>query len=54
MRRAQKDQPCLPGKLAVVAKEPFAGEEAVVFETLLGARRAKARRRGIELHLQHA
>src|SRR5262245_22278814 len=52
VRRAQHHEPCLAGKLAVVAKEPLASEEPVIFETLLRARRAKARRRGIELDLQ--
>src|SRR6185369_14442442 len=52
MRRPDEDQPRLVGELAVIAKEPFAGEQPVVFEALLRARRAEARRRGIELHLQ--
>ena len=33
-------------------KRPFAGEEPVVFEALLRARRAEARGRRVELHLQ--
>src|SRR3954467_6013359 len=52
MRRAHEHQPALPRKLEVVAIAPLAGEKALVFEPLLGARRAKARGCRIELDLQ--
>src|SRR5438093_8124706 len=52
MRRAHQNEPALPRKLEVVAIAPLAGEKPLVFEPLLRARRAEARRRRIELHLQ--
>ena len=45
-------QPRLAGKLAVVAEQAFAEQQAVVLEALLRARGAEARRRRIELDLQ--
>ncbi len=54
VRRSHDHQPGEPRELAVVAIEPLAGEETVVFDALLRARRAEARRRGIELNLQVA
>src|SRR6202165_4399607 len=52
MRRAHYHEPGQVWKLQVVAVAALADEQAVVFQALLGARGAEARRRRIELDLQ--
>src|SRR5687767_10380384 len=52
MRGAHQHHPACAVELEIVAVATLTGEQPVVLESLLRARRAKTRRRRVELHLQ--
>ena len=52
MRRPEDNKECLIGEYPIVAIKPFAYEESVVLEALLGARSTEVRRGRIELDLK--